>query len=188
MIPPIVSNFTKRRQISAFACAIAAATVSVDFFSTKSIAQAQLLPVICPVGTETVTYNPLLTNQVQNVTVNITGSVNQCIGAQPITSGTYNFTVTGPTSCNNIGIFPTYVITYNWNNGQSSQVQYTLTSSNQIGGQIILTSLGTITSGLFQGRTAQRTITLLATDVQACQNQGLFSIAGIQQLIILGSL
>ncbi|MBD2411126.1 hypothetical protein FACHB389_03290 [Nostoc calcicola FACHB-389] len=188
MIPAINSHFAKRRQLSAFACAIAAATISVDFISTKSIAQAQLLPVACPVGSETATYNPLLTNQVQNTTVTVTGTVGQCIGAQPISSGTYNFTATGPTSCNNIGTFPTYVITYNWNTGQSSQVLYTFTSSNVVGGQIILTSIGSVVSGLFQGRTVQRTIALLATDVQACSNQGLFSIGGPQTLIILGSL
>ncbi|GEM_PF-2373129 len=184
MIPSVKNNFAKRYQLSALACAIATATIGVDFVATQSIAQAQLAPVTCPVGSETTIYNPPLTNQVQNTTATIQGSVGECLNAQPILSGTYNFSVTGPTSCNNIGIFPTYSITYNWNTGQSSQVQYTFTSSNQINGLLILTSSGTVVNGLFQGRTVQRTITLLATDVAACSTQGLFSIAGPQTLTI----
>lgn len=188
MVPPVKDNCAQRCQLSAFACAIMAATIGVDFIGTESIAHAQLLPIICSVGSETVTYNPLLTNQVQNITANIVGTVGQCAGAQPISSGNYNFTVTGPTSCNNLTTFPPYSITYNWNTGQSSQVQYTFTSTNQVGGQLILTSNGSVISGLFQGRAVVRTITLLTTDVAACSNEGLFSIGGPQTLTILGTL
>ncbi|BBD63015.1 hypothetical protein NIES2109_58650 (plasmid) [Nostoc sp. HK-01] len=178
-------NFNFRRRALALSCAVATATIGVDFMATKSIAQAQLLPVICSVGSETASYNPPLTTQTQNTTVSIQGSVGQCIGAQPIISGTYNFTVTFATSCNNIQSFPAYPITYNWNTGQSSQVSYTFTSLNLINGQLLLTSTGTVTDGLFKGRTVQRTITLLGTNLTACFNQGLSTLGGPQTLTIL---
>ncbi|RCJ27052.1 hypothetical protein A6770_02500 [Nostoc minutum NIES-26] len=181
-------NFNFRRRVFALSCAVATAMIGVDFMATKSIVQAQLLPVICPIGSETATYNPPITTQTQNTTVNIQGSVGQCIGSQPIISGNYNFTVPYQISCNNVGIFPTYSITYNWNTGQSTKVDYTFTSINLINGQLILTSTGTAVNGLFQGRTVQRTITLLATDITACPTQGISSIAGPQTLTILGSL
>lgn len=177
-------NFNFRHQALALSCAIATATIGVDFMATKSIAQAQLLPVICPVGSQTATYNPPLTNQTQNIVANIQGSVGQCIGAQPIISGTYQLTVPFPTSCNNIGTFPPYSITYNWNTGQSTQVNYTFTSLNLINGEFILTSTGTVVAGLFQGRTVQSNVVLLQTDLAACSNQGVPTLAGPQTLTI----
>ncbi|MCP6762405.1 MAG: hypothetical protein NHB32_27470 [Fischerella sp. CENA71] len=187
MILPINSNFAKSCQLSAFACAIVTTTIGVDFIGTKSIAQSQILPVTtCPSGTETVTYNPPLTNQVKNTTVTIQGSVGGCINAQGITSGTYNLSFTAPTSCDNIGVFPTYEVTYNWDpTNQTSLVRYTTTESNVIGGQTILISYGTVLNGVFQNRAVTRTIVLATTDINACSTQGLSFIAGPQTLTIL---
>ncbi|MBH8567207.1 hypothetical protein I8748_34520 [Nostoc sp. CENA67] len=186
MIPLIKNNFAKLCQLSAFACAITAATIGVDFIGTKSNVQAQLIPLtICPSGTETAIYSPPLTNQVQNTTVTIAGSVGGCVNAQGITSGTYSFSITGATSCNNIGFFPTYEITYTWApTNQTSLVRYTTTETNVIGGNIVLVSYGTVNSGVFQNRSVTRTITLATTDINACSTQGLSFITGPQTLTI----
>ncbi|MCF2150046.1 hypothetical protein IQ276_027155 [Desmonostoc muscorum LEGE 12446] len=186
MISPVNSNFAKGCKLSAFACAIVTATIGVDFIGTKSIVQAQILPLtICPSGTEAVVYNPPLTNQVQNTTVTIGGSVGGCVNAQGITSGTYTLSFTAPTSCNNIGFFPTYEIQYNWvPTNQTSLVEYTTTESNVVDGQTILTSYGTVKNGVFQKRSVTRIITLATTDIDACSTQGLSFITGPQVLLI----
>ncbi|BAZ50693.1 hypothetical protein NIES4103_33100 [Nostoc sp. NIES-4103] len=185
MILP-VKHFAKLCQLSAFACAITAATIGVDFIGTKSIVQAQLIPLtICPLGTETVLYNPPVTNQVQNTTLTIAGSVGGCVNAQGITSGTYSFSFTAPNSCTNIGFFPTYEITYTWApTNQTSLVRYTTTQSNVVGGNVILVSYGTVNSGVFQNRSVTRTITLATTDIDACSTQGISFITGPQTLTI----
>lgn len=189
MIPLTNSNFVKRCQLSAFACAIVTATIGIDFTGTKSLVQAQTIPATCPLGTETVTYSPSLTDKEKYTTASISGSVGGCMNAGGITSGTYSFSFSGPTSCNDIGFFPTYEITYKWNTGKTSTVRYTSTSSNVIRGQIILTSYGNVRAGnVFNNRPVIKTLTLATTKINACSTTGLSFITGPQTLTILPAL
>jgi hypothetical protein len=65
-----------------------------------------------------------------------------------------------------------YNIVYHWNDGSSSTVRYTLTIDAKPDGQTVLTTLGTVISGVFTGDTASHTTLAITTNLLGCLSPG----------------
>ncbi|MGW8064247.1 hypothetical protein ACVV2G_18720 [Streptomyces ziwulingensis] len=126
----------------------------------------------CP-ALQTVTYNPGLTLLPQQVSFDSNLVLGPCVSAThpSITGGTGSFQGTGSLSC--VGGSPgAFNIVYHWNDGSSSTVRYTLTIDLKPGGQTVLTTVGTVISGVFAGDTASHTTLAVTTDLLGCLSPG----------------
>ncbi len=94
--------------------------------------------------------------------------------------GTGSFRGTDPLSC--VGGSPgAYNTVHNWNDGSSSTVRHTRTLDLKPGGQTVLTTVGTVISGVLVGDTAGRTTLAIATDLLDCLSPGgITSVSGPQ--------
>ncbi|MGW0933057.1 hypothetical protein [Streptomyces sp. NPDC002644] len=126
----------------------------------------------CP-ALQTVTYNPGLTVLPQQVTFDSDIVLGPCVSVThpSITGGTGSFQGTGSLSCvgGNPGAFN---VVYNWNDGSSSTIRYTLTIDLKPGGQTVITTVGTVISGVFTGNTASHTTLAVTTDLLGCLSPG----------------
>ncbi|MFH8755927.1 hypothetical protein [Streptomyces atroolivaceus] len=143
-------------------------------FAGPGVTGASALPgdLTCP-ALQTVTYNPGLTLLPQPVSFNSNLVLGPCVSLThpSITGGTGSFQGTGPLSC--VGGSPgAYNIVYNWNDGSNSTVRYTLTLDLKPGGQTVLTTIGTVISGVFAGDTASHTTLAITTDLLGCLSPG----------------
>jgi cytochrome bd-type quinol oxidase subunit 2 len=80
------------------------------------------------------------------------------------------------------GNVPNYVIT--WNTGETStlNVNYTVTI---VGGQLVSTGIGTVTSGVFQGGSVRAVLTYARLDLTQCLTPpGIENAAGTATLSI----
>ncbi|NTX10326.1 hypothetical protein HUA76_05975 [Myxococcus sp. CA056] len=154
--------------------------------------QRLLALVTCPVGATHVTYSPPLRTQPQDVVFTSTGQASNCYSllGSSVTSATsfVSFLMKGY-SCTDLLDISSGTTLLTWNTGESSTVRQTQTTTAVNGNAIVVTQTGTVLSGKFVGATFVRTVTLLATDLAACDSpEGLTSISGPMTITLLGLL
>lgn len=133
-------------------------------------AQAEPAVDVTCVGTETETFTPGLTLLQQDVTVGFDVKLIVCeSSSQPgITSGTSVSTyLAREVSCLRIASAGSGSAVIVWNDGRTSTFAYNLTASS-VNGTTVAIQTGTITAGLFAGRSATRVITSPNLDLLAC--------------------
>ncbi|WP_157642769.1 hypothetical protein [Burkholderia ubonensis] len=150
--------------------------------------QAGAQTVICT-GSETLSFNPALTNTQRNLVVTDTASLSPClvVGVSGINSATESAQGVANLSCQMLlGGGPATKIIH-WSNGQSSTFSYTA-SSSAINGNFVITQTGNISAGLFKGQSAVGVSTLTSLSqpdfLTACAGSGVTSVSGGTTLTI----
>ncbi|MFD1216074.1 MULTISPECIES: hypothetical protein [Microbulbifer] len=142
-------------------------------------AQAQSVDTITCTGSSNTTYDPPITNQPATVTFSDDSVYAPCESTVPgITAGSGSFSspVAGRSCLSLLEMYPVTVF-IDWNNGQSSTLQ--LNAVTNIGaGVYTVTQTGTVTDGLFLGRSAVRQLVAPSIDILAC-TLGLGSVSSI---------
>ncbi len=177
-------KYSLNHTLSAIACAIATAIIAIDFSKGGKPAHADVVDLSCPVGGETATYSPGITNTPQSTTVKVDGSHTTCLSLSDPTihSAGYNLTIQRDFSCVDFTV-PIFDIKYIFNNGKSSTVHYVTSETANVEGEIVITSVGTVTSGEFVGDMAIRTITDTTLSPEQClTTQGVTSVTGVVTL------
>ncbi|MDX3763956.1 hypothetical protein [Streptomyces sp. AK02-04a] len=148
--------------------------------------QAAVLSASCT-GTEDVTFDPGLTLIAKPTHVTVNGNLSSCQTSAPgITSATYREEPTDTLGCAAPVVPGTGTRTYRWNaHDVTSTLTYTRTVSN-VGGAIVVTYTGTITSGLFNGHTATQIITQTPPNPLLCATEeGITATSGPVTLAIV---
>ncbi|AJC54284.1 hypothetical protein [Streptomyces sp. 769] len=141
-------------------------------------ADASLLSCI---GSQTVTYDPPLTNTAKSNEVTITEVYTSCKDTAGITSGKGTFHVTETASCTSLNnpLGTQDQPTYQWNNDKRSTVLFKVTSVVRLGnGTSQITAAGTVTQGFGKGSVATRTVTLPDLSPTVCSGKGVSSQSG----------
>lgn len=180
--------------------AIACAAVAVPLLATAVPALAQPagarqgapLGALTCLGTESVSYNPGITDIPLTVTVTTNDTFGPCLvpGQPTLTGGSATSTGKAVRSCLELrpGTVPENLTeTYHWNDQTQSQVQYSTLIMLQLPtGELQIVQEGTVLSGTGAGDIATETITLVSLDLTACETpQGLQTVAGPVTLAFL---
>lgn len=145
---------------------------------TAPAAYGAPLPVLSCQGTETLTYQPPLTNTPEPTRVGYDINLNHCL-LGGVTSGVSQGSFTVSTSCTTISLLPpAFSDTYQWSNRTSSTVTYTAPVVTTVNGTVIVTDTGTVASGLDQGAVANETTALLQPNLSACAGEGVSQLTG----------
>lgn len=177
-------NYSLSRSVSAIACAIATAIIGIDFSMGGKPAHADIVDLTCPVGGETATYSPGLTNTPQQVKVTVDGAHTTCVSLSDptIKSANYRYILQRDISCLTSALGP-YDVTYNFSNGKSSTVHFVSSEQVRGEGELVITSIGTVTSGEFAGDMVTRTVTETTLSPEQCLTpQGVTSVTGVTTL------
>ncbi|NTX63117.1 hypothetical protein HUA74_20925 [Myxococcus sp. CA051A] len=154
--------------------------------------QRLLTLVSCPVGSTQATYSPPLRTQPQDVNVTSIGLLSNCYSllGSSVTSATSSVSFLRPGySCTGLLDVRPITTQLTWNTGESSTLRLTQFTTAVNGNALIITQTGTVLSGKFVGATAVRTVTLLSTDLAACDSpEGLAGISGPMTITLLGLL
>ena len=167
----------------------------VGLGAPPTVAQADVRPLLQCTGDTHTTYSPGLTNgDPQPTDVMVTkrfgteaNPVGTClvVGA-PITGGHHSHQRVLPFSCQVLLLSTPVIETYTWDNGATSTANFTTSRYTQANGETVIIRTGTVTSGFAAGDTAQQTVTLLNSDLAACDSPtGLTSISGVVALTFL---
>ncbi|GGU97466.1 hypothetical protein GCM10010211_75960 [Streptomyces albospinus] len=126
-------------------------------------------------GTQTVTYDPPLTDTAKSTKVTITEVYTSCKDTAGITSGKGTLQLTETASCTSLNnpLGTQDQPTYQWNNDKKSTVLFKVTSVDRLGnGTSQVTAAGTVTDGFGKGSAATRTVTLPDLSLTACEGKG----------------
>lgn len=148
-------------------------------------------PIVCT-GNSPGTYSPPLGPTPTETTVQLTellGTADDGTCTGPFTAGSAEATFDETASCllppaSSLLLSPPDVLTYHWNDGQTSTITYTLTSVAFVGAQTIVTSAGTVTAGYGTGRTATRVKVAARLDVVRCLTTGIATQSAVMTLTI----
>jgi hypothetical protein len=153
---------------------------------------AQALDLLTCAGATTITYDPALTNQDQITTVTNQADYGPCVSTThpQIEYGSVTNTAVSQTSCIKLlaGGSRTFTITWNGNPDTTSTFSGTY-STQSVGLTRIITIVGTVTAGVFEGDNFVHQTTVPATELLAC-TLGLGTVSGFSgpiQLVIFGS-
>ncbi|MCE9668528.1 hypothetical protein LY474_11965 [Myxococcus stipitatus] len=146
--------------------------------------------VVCPLGTTTISFDPPLRNEPQDVVVSGSGSITNCTAllTAPVTSGTTGFppALRQDFSCGSLVGISGGSVTVTWNTGETSQLS--LTQVVVQGGTTARTTLqiGTVVSGKYAGYGAVRTLVFVDADLEnACASEeGLAQYTTTQTLVL----
>ncbi|MFB7944169.1 hypothetical protein ACFC6L_04550 [Kitasatospora phosalacinea] len=137
-------------------------------------------------GTGQQTYSPGITLTTRPTTVTNTSDLTGCTGG-PVSSGHHHF---GPftTTASCLYTPPTGPDAFDltWNDGTTSHYEgtYLVTTT---GGQLVVTSTGTVTSGRFAGKALQEVVAYLAPDLLQCATpQGVTAVSGPITIVVTG--
>lgn len=154
--------------------------------------QPLLTIVECLVGSAAINYSPPLKNVEQDVTVVSTTVYSNCVSllGGTVTSGTNTIRSFRPGfSCMDLLSIGSSTSVITWNTGETSTLIQTRVSSQINGNLAVLTNVGTVESGKFEGATVTRTTTYLSTDLAACDSpEGLSRLSGLATLSLTGLL
>jgi hypothetical protein len=164
---------TRHRTITA---AVAAGLLLGGTAATAPTANATTL-VSCT-GTETLTFQPPLTNTPTSTQIHFDIELIHCLlGGVSSASSVGDFTAT--TNCTALTILPpAFSDTYTWNTGASSTVTYTAPVETVVNGTLVVTDTGTVTSGFNNGALANETTTLPQPNLTACTGAGVAQVNG----------
>lgn len=129
-------------------------------------------------GTETVTFQPPLTNTPALTQVHFAIDLDYC-PAGGVTTGESHGDFPVTTSCTTLALLPpSFTDTYHWNTGASSTVTYTAPVETVVNATLIVTDTGTVTSGFDQGAAANETTPLPQPAPLACATTGVTQLRG----------
>ncbi|MFI6510958.1 hypothetical protein ACIBCT_25410 [Streptosporangium sp. NPDC050855] len=159
-------------------------TLVVAALLAPAPASAAVLDVTCT-GLQTTTYTPGVTLTPQTVQVNLDRNFGPCVSlSQPaVLSGTSNVVGNATLSCLDLLSPGDGTRTITWNTGQTSTYTYTRQIINLVG-QTVRTETGSITSGLFAGKTVVQTTTLATVQITDCLGEGVTGNSGPMTLNI----
>jgi hypothetical protein len=159
-----------------FAAALLAASLSAVPAHAVTVEQ------VCA-GTEVTTFSPPLTLTSRQVTVTVSGVYPTCANANAVTA-TYAETFSLTASCLVLFDSGSALRTFTWGGTVApSEFQYNVTSS-AVGGQVVVTNTGVISSGGFAPAGAVQVITLVTPNVVQCLAGGVASVTGPTTLTI----
>jgi hypothetical protein len=134
-------------------------------------AAASAATVIQCVGMETIEFSPGLTLTPKATTISLTVDLTTCTGISdpPVTSLFLHIAPTFTASCLGPldGLLITQTSVYTWNTGDTSTMQVTVTGT-RAGAVQIITGIGEITDGLFEGASVVFVQTLPIPNVLQC--------------------
>jgi hypothetical protein len=133
-------------------------------------AKADVVDLACtPPSNEVNTFDPPLTNEPQPTTITTTRHYNPCVSLThpTVVSGTSSSESDITTSCFELLNSRSFTKKIKWNTGQTSTLSGTYQAS-QVGVTIVVTSTGTVTSGLFAGQSFVETKESPSTDITLC--------------------
>ncbi|GAA2114422.1 hypothetical protein GCM10009759_58730 [Kitasatospora saccharophila] len=176
-------------RIRTLAAAASALTLLATALATAAPAQAANDLLLCT-GSVTVHYDPPLgalpRQTSQSVTENLgTSGGGSCTG--PFTSGTAHTVFDQQVSCLLQGLGDTLVqnvVTYHWQNGQSSTITYPVTVVEHAAGQEIVTSVGTVTAGYGLGSASTRVAVYPSLDLLSCLGSTITQQSGLLTLTL----
>lgn len=171
------------RLIRAFAAATIAAAVGIPLGA--GTAQADPGGLTCA-GTVTANYSPGLTLTSTQQSVNTNEIDAPCTSASnpDVTSGQSAVTIQTEAGCLEVLQPGSAAKTFTWNTGETSLFSFNRSVSRP-GGTSVVTLAGTITHGLFAGRTALEVITFPNPNLLGCLiPPGVTSLFGVATLII----
>lgn len=130
------------------------------------------------VGTETLTFQPPLTNTPVPTEVHFAIDLDHCLaGGVSTGSSEGDFELT--TNCTVLDVLPpAFSDTYRWNTGASSTATYVAPVETVVNGSLVVTDTGTVTGGLDQGVLANETTTLPEPSLLACSTSGVAQVSG----------
>jgi hypothetical protein len=129
-------------------------------------------------GTETLTFQPPLTDNPAPTQVHFAIDLDHCLGGGVTTGGSAGgFQTT--TSCTVLQILPpAFTDTYLWNTRASSAATYIAPVQTVVNGSLIVTDTGTVTSGFDNGALANETTTLPEPNLLLCATTGVAQLTG----------
>ena len=174
-----------RRQVSVLVCAVAAATLGIDFNLTTKPAYASVLDLSCA-GEQETTYDPGLTLEQKQTTANYDSTLtcNPLIATSAIVSGSNKGTVSVIASCDLTNETP-YDRTYYWSDGQYSKVHIIPVEDEKPVGENVVTYTGLVTEGEFKNDTVAITVTTATLDSAKCASTGVTSTTGAQTITLV---
>ncbi|CQR61111.1 Hypothetical Protein sle_16490 [Streptomyces leeuwenhoekii] len=148
------------------------------------------LPMVTCTGSATQHYSPALVAATRLTTVTSTQNYGTCVDVQvdpdgpPVTSASSFVTFTAPLSCLLSPPVLEVELIIHWNGGRTSTAQ-ALAVVSRTTGTTIATDTGTITSGLFAGKTINVTVVYPTLDVTGCLlGDGVSEISGAATLVV----
>ncbi|MFJ9130297.1 hypothetical protein ACIRJS_40065 [Streptomyces sp. NPDC102340] len=137
-------------------------------------------------GTGLQTYSPGITLTTRETVVTNTSDLTSCAGG-PVSSGHHRFgPFTTTASCLYTPPAGPDAFDLTWNDQTTSHYVGTYTVLTT-GGQLIVTSTGTITSGRFAGKALQEVVTYTAPNLLQCATpEGVTSVSGPITIVIAG--
>ncbi|MEV6107328.1 hypothetical protein AB0M28_21840 [Streptomyces sp. NPDC051940] len=149
------------------------------------VAHADPMVMTCA-GSGLQTYSPGITLTTQETVVTNTSDLTGCVGG-PVTSGRHVF---GPfhttASCLYTPPAGPDAFDLTWNDNTTSHYEGTYTVLTT-GGQLVVTSTGTITLGRFAGKALQEVVAYTAPDLLQCATpQGVTSVSGPLSITLAG--
>jgi hypothetical protein len=134
-------------------------------------------PLSCA-GTETLTFQPPLTNTPTPTQVHLAINLTLCLTGG-VTSGNSDGDFRTTASCTTVDVLPpAFTDTYQWNTRASSTVSYTAPVETVVNGSVIVTDTGNVTSGLDNGAVANETTVLPEPGLLACATTGVAQLTG----------
>jgi hypothetical protein len=165
-----------------FTAAVTTALLLAALATTAPAANATTL-VTCA-GTETVTFQPPLTNTPTSTQVHFAIDLSHCLlGGVASGHSEGDFTLTS--NCTALTILPpAFTDTYTWNTKAASTVTYTAPVETDVNGSLVVTDTGTVTSGFDTGGLANETTALPEPNLTACATTGVTQVSGTYLLTI----
>ncbi|MFY1830731.1 hypothetical protein ACN47A_32755 [Myxococcus fulvus] len=156
---------------------------------TGQTAQRLVTLVTCPVGVATNRFTPPLRNTPQDVVVSGSNELSNCYSVlgDPVTSASRpSFSALFPHySCLSLVESGPSTAVFTWNTGETSTFTFTRLTTRVEGLLFVLTHVGTVSAGKFEGATAVRATSILATDLEACGSpEGLSEMTGATTLTL----
>jgi hypothetical protein len=129
-------------------------------------------------GTETLTFQPSLTNTPTLTHIHFDIDLDLCLlGGVSTGDSQGDFQIT--TNCTILDVLPpAFSDTYTWNTRASSTATYTAPVETVVNGSLVVTDTGTVTSGLDEGALANETTTLPEPNLIACATTGVAALNG----------
>ncbi|MEU4742806.1 hypothetical protein AB0G02_20405 [Actinosynnema sp. NPDC023658] len=182
-------NATKSRHIRITAAAGAAlGLAAAGVVVVPGSAQAAPVAIVCAVGSQRTDYTPPLTNTTRDTAVSSTENYSCTSLLTGVSSATGTTANGGEQSCLLALVPPTdtSIRTYQWNTGQSSTIAFfTNTVATLANGTTVITSVGSVSSGLGQGSAVTRVVAQPSLSLTACATTGINTLNGNATLEIL---
>lgn len=174
---PIITNPQPTRRKFHLSTIATAASAGLLLGAVISPAAHAAAPLSCA-GTETLTFQPPLTNTPTPTQVHFAIDLTLCLTGG-ITSGSSDGNFQTTASCTTVNVLPpAFTDTYQWNTRASSTVNYTAPVETVVNGSVVVTDTGNVTSGLDNGAVANETTILPEPGLLACATTGVAQLIG----------